>query len=252
MNPQLVRIATSRAQQYVARIPAAISGQGGHDQTFSVAVALLHGFALPEREAWPILTEYGARCQPPWSVDDLRHKFEDAGRVSRHSKPRGHLLTNGRGSLVIVRRPESRPAPARVPIGRVYIPENLPVITPRAIPVVDPLPVPTPVRILDTATYRKPPAEWCPICWASRARALRPGSCICTGDVFYGNRCRGNSSNDEAEKFLTKPNILSESKGILTAAHAGACARARVRDAESFVGFPPTSHAHAKPFARKC
>ena len=35
---------TERACAYVARIPAAISGQGGHAATYHVAAVLVHGF----------------------------------------------------------------------------------------------------------------------------------------------------------------------------------------------------------------
>ena len=41
-----------RARGYVAAMPAAISGQGGHQATFNVAVALIHGFALSDEQAW--------------------------------------------------------------------------------------------------------------------------------------------------------------------------------------------------------
>lgn len=108
-----------RARQYVAKIPPAISGQGGHNQTFAVAVSLLHGFALTESEAWPILMEYGAICSPPWSFDELRHKLADAGKITRHPKPRGHLL--GFRPL-----PPAQPSPKAEPLslGRVTIPHT--------------------------------------------------------------------------------------------------------------------------------
>jgi hypothetical protein len=81
-----------RAARYVEKMPAAESGNHGHDATFAVAVTLVHGFALPEATAWPILCEFNKRCLPPWSERELRHKLEDANKLTRHSKPRGHLL----------------------------------------------------------------------------------------------------------------------------------------------------------------
>ena len=81
-----------RVRRYVEKMPAAISGSGGHDATFAVARTLIHGFALPEAVAWPILCEYNARCQPPWSERELRHKLADAGKLTKPIKPRGHLL----------------------------------------------------------------------------------------------------------------------------------------------------------------
>ena len=82
----------ARARAYVEKMPPAISGTGGHNATFAVAVALIHGFALPEAEAWPILCEYNTRSRPPWSELELRHKLISAGKLTRTCKPKGHLL----------------------------------------------------------------------------------------------------------------------------------------------------------------
>ena len=40
-----------RARLYLEKIPGAVSGQGGHPQTFAAACALVHGFALSEAAA---------------------------------------------------------------------------------------------------------------------------------------------------------------------------------------------------------
>jgi RecA-family ATPase len=88
-----------RAKRYAANCPDSIGGQNGHDQLYRVAVALLHGFALSEGDAWPILLEYNqSKCHPRWEEKHIRHKVLDA--LSKpHDKPRGHLLgsapTNG-------------------------------------------------------------------------------------------------------------------------------------------------------------
>lgn len=69
-----------RARAYLAAIPAAISGARGHDQCFAAARALA-GFVvkgLPEADAWCLLTEYNARCEPPWSERELEHKWDSA------------------------------------------------------------------------------------------------------------------------------------------------------------------------------
>ena len=178
-----IQQAAGRARQYVSKIPSAVSGQHGHDQTFSVAVSLLHGFALPEAEAWPILMDYGARCRPVWSVSDLRHKLADAGKLTRHPKPRGHLL-GSHGSIVVKSRsffpPES--------LGRITLPEVLP--APERIPqAADPMDKPCD----ESPVYAVPqqptvPEGLCPVCWFQWARALRSGSCVCTGDVRLGGR----------------------------------------------------------------
>lgn len=64
-----------RARRYVATLPPAISGSGGHDATFRVAYALRVKFGLSEANAWPLLCEYNARCKPPWAEAELRHKL---------------------------------------------------------------------------------------------------------------------------------------------------------------------------------
>jgi hypothetical protein len=73
-------------------MPLAVSGNHGHDATFAVAVTLRHGFALSKAAAWPIMREFNARCEPPWSEKELEHKLDSAEKVTRHPKPRGHLL----------------------------------------------------------------------------------------------------------------------------------------------------------------
>lgn len=70
------------ARRYVAKIPPAVSGAGGHNQTFSVATALIKGFDLTVDQARPILTEYNLRCEPPWSASELEHKLVSADGVS--------------------------------------------------------------------------------------------------------------------------------------------------------------------------
>jgi hypothetical protein len=97
-----------RARGYVAAMPEAISGQGGHQATFAVAVALIHGFALSDDQAWPIFCEYNSRCSPPWSEPELRHKLADAGKLTRHPHPRGHLSGISHRHAVGISRPEVR------------------------------------------------------------------------------------------------------------------------------------------------
>lgn len=84
-----------RARKYLAKCPPAVSGDGGHVQTFSVAVALVNGFGLDEHNAFQLLTEYNATCSPAWSERELRHKIKSA-MTATHDKPRGHLLGSGR------------------------------------------------------------------------------------------------------------------------------------------------------------
>jgi hypothetical protein len=68
-----------RAAAYVDATPEAISGQGGHSQTFGLASTLIHGFRLSQEDALNLLkNRYNPRCQPPWSDKELEHKMQSA------------------------------------------------------------------------------------------------------------------------------------------------------------------------------
>jgi hypothetical protein len=71
------------ARRYVATMPPAISGQGGHRATFAVAQVVYRGFSLSEAAGRPIMEEYNQRCQPPWSEKDLDRKIREAIEKSR-------------------------------------------------------------------------------------------------------------------------------------------------------------------------
>jgi len=77
----------------MAATPPAVSGQDGHGQTYSLAIALYHGFNLSEQEAWTLLQAYNLKCSPPWAERELRHKMNDA-QQKQHSNPRGWLLND--------------------------------------------------------------------------------------------------------------------------------------------------------------
>ena len=83
-----------RARRYVQKIAPAVSGQGGHSQTYWVASALTNGFNLSEEDAMTVLLEYNASCQPPWNEKELRHKLRQS-ITSSHDRPRGWLLQDG-------------------------------------------------------------------------------------------------------------------------------------------------------------
>ncbi len=86
---KIVTNTIERARRYVAKIAPAISGAGGHNTTFHVAVVLVNGFALNESDALALLIEWNRGCQPPWSESDLVHKITSA---AGHREPRGFLL----------------------------------------------------------------------------------------------------------------------------------------------------------------
>lgn len=83
----------ARARSYLQTIPAAQSGQRGHDRTYYAAGRLVRGFGLDDCAAFDLLREWNQTCQPPWSDEELWHKIRDQGRVPG---PRGFLLTDAR------------------------------------------------------------------------------------------------------------------------------------------------------------
>ena len=82
-----------KARQYLLQAPHAISGQGGHNLTFRVAIDLVQGFGLSQEDALLLMREWNERCQPPWSEYELKHKVEDAGKAER-KKPAGWLCSS--------------------------------------------------------------------------------------------------------------------------------------------------------------
>lgn len=85
--------AIESARKYLAQLPPAISGHGGHNATFHAACVLVLGFNLGEQEALDLLRGYNARCEPPWSEKELLHKVQDA---AKQPGERGYLLRGRR------------------------------------------------------------------------------------------------------------------------------------------------------------
>lgn len=80
-----------RASAYLSRMPASVSGQGGHQAAYAAAVALVCGFGLTPVDALDLLEhEFNPRCDPPWSRRELEHKIDSADRANRVG--RGYLL----------------------------------------------------------------------------------------------------------------------------------------------------------------
>jgi hypothetical protein len=82
---------TERVARYLAAIPAAISGNHGDDQTFSVACSLVHGWAIPKLCSLAWLRIYNLKCRPKWTENELRRKVANAAKA-HHTTPCGHLL----------------------------------------------------------------------------------------------------------------------------------------------------------------
>jgi hypothetical protein len=81
----------TRIRAYIARMPGAISGSGGHVATLKVANTLVLGFGLSIDDAWPYFSEYSQRCEPPWSTRELDHKLAEAD-ANKKTLVRGYLL----------------------------------------------------------------------------------------------------------------------------------------------------------------
>lgn len=80
-----------RARAYAAKVPGAISGQGGHSTTYDLARVLVHDFALSRDEAMRIFLDWNTSCSPPWSQRELEHKLSQA-ETKPHQTPRGSKL----------------------------------------------------------------------------------------------------------------------------------------------------------------
>jgi len=77
-------VSFDRAVKYLSRCDVAVSGSGGHQQTFNICLKLAQTF--PELSAeylWIALQDWNAQCAPPWSESELRHKLTDALRSVR-------------------------------------------------------------------------------------------------------------------------------------------------------------------------
>jgi hypothetical protein len=67
-----------RAMAYLERVPGAFAGQRGHDHTFNTALKLVKGFGLSNTAALSLLTKWNRRCNPPWTVNELKRKILQA------------------------------------------------------------------------------------------------------------------------------------------------------------------------------
>lgn len=82
----------ARARAYLAKMPHAETGKGGHDALWNAVLALRVGFDLDEPTTrWLIVTDYNPRCDPPWDERDLDHKFAGVDRAEKRTE-RGYLL----------------------------------------------------------------------------------------------------------------------------------------------------------------
>lgn len=166
---------TERARKYVAAMPAAISGSGGHNATFAVACALVKGFGLTADQARPLLQEYNQRCDPPWGEKQIEHKLRQAD-TTPDPQPRGYLAGDNAG-----------------PVGDAPAPR-------RALP-------PPPKPKYDPQALRKYAGEWASVVdllWLANRSAVDPATVSSSGflraiygpgeNVLLFSRCRYDGS----------------------------------------------------------
>ena len=68
-----------RARAYLAKCQPSIEGNGGDKNAFRVTLDLVNGFLLDDETVLSLLMgEWNARCLPPWSEKELRHKIKCA------------------------------------------------------------------------------------------------------------------------------------------------------------------------------
>jgi hypothetical protein len=101
--------ALQKARAYVSAQPPAVSGCQGHNNTFRVACYLI-GFGLGDTDALDLLREFSARCQPPWTEKELRHKIEDARKAVKLVR-----IRERRKSIRVAWKPEWFPARRFIP-----------------------------------------------------------------------------------------------------------------------------------------
>src|SRR5687768_9521045 len=84
-NQVFMKEVLSAVRVYLAKLPPAISGAGGHNATFRAACSLMR-FGLNDSEAIALLREWnGTHCQPPWTEKELLHKLRDARRATHYT-----------------------------------------------------------------------------------------------------------------------------------------------------------------------
>lgn len=67
------------ARRYLSSAPVAVEGQRGDETTFTTAARLVREMALSVDVAFELIAEvWNPRCQPPWDLDELRTKVENA------------------------------------------------------------------------------------------------------------------------------------------------------------------------------
>lgn len=69
-----------RCKKYLESVPPAISGESGHNHTFSTVCRIveLFGKELDDSELLDCLSDWNGGCEPPWTGNELMKKIRDA------------------------------------------------------------------------------------------------------------------------------------------------------------------------------
>jgi P4 family phage/plasmid primase-like protien len=72
------------AENYLHRIVPPTKGSGDAHETVGSACRVGHDFGVDMEAYWPILREWGARCNPPFVESDLRYEFETFLKATKY------------------------------------------------------------------------------------------------------------------------------------------------------------------------
>lgn len=67
-----------RARAYLAKVPGAVQGEHGDDDTYRVACVLVRDFGLSIEDALPLFKVWNEKAVPPWTDEDLLAKLAHA------------------------------------------------------------------------------------------------------------------------------------------------------------------------------
>ena len=101
-----------RARRYLAKLPLAISGQGGRAAMWRAVMSLVHGFELSAEAAHEMLIPWNAECSPPFSAHELQ---ATCWRAHRKAGVRGKLLRGERCARMTERWERARWSPRDCP-----------------------------------------------------------------------------------------------------------------------------------------
>ena len=89
------------ARRYLENTPGAIEGEGGNNQTFSIACWLI-GNTFTREDAWNLLCEWNETCDPPWRTN-TQHGSESLPRLLRNALDRLTREADGRSPFALRR-----------------------------------------------------------------------------------------------------------------------------------------------------